>query len=285
MTANGPRTVRLERPPFGATADTIGAMVDDGAAGPLASELVAAAATAVDARDPLRVARRLADVVRDRVAFVRDEYGTETVQSLERTWERRAGDCDDSVVAFLACATAAGLRPGLATVWRETPEGPVAVHVLAVVGHPTTGDPIPVELLEAGSFGAWPDLPPGTWTTVEWLRDAYGPGVGFLDALAGIAGGVLGFLGKSKDAKAAEKVADTNAAATRLAAEAQKAAAAAAERIAAAADASRERNVATAVGFAREAVPMLVRLGMIFAATRVLEAFAARRRAPARRAT
>lgn len=192
-----PSAVRLERPPLELTLSEMASAIAAGSRSSVAAAWTAdAAREAGDGRELSRVARILAQRIRETVTYAPDGYGGEDVQTVGDTLEtRRAGDCDDYAVAFAALARRAGLRTGLAVYYRTEDEEPV--HVVPVFEDPDReGAWIPVEITTPGvPFGAYPVMDdPGAWQ-VSALQESGGRGVGFLPLLGaaiGLVGTIIG---------------------------------------------------------------------------------------------
>ena len=239
--------VRLERPPIGVTLAEMASAIEAGSRSFVASAWTAdAAREAGDGRELARVARILAEKIRETVTYAPDGYGGEDVQTVGDTLEtRRAGDCDDFAVAFAALARRAGLRTGLAVYYRSEDDEPV--HVVPVFEDPDReGAWIPVELTSRGvPFGLYPIMDdPGSWQ-VSALQEAGGRGVGFLPLIAA----AIGLVGTVIGANATRSAANTTANAATTAAATQARAATDVARI----EWQREREaVAAAAQLARE---------------------------------
>lgn len=82
--------------------------------------------------DYLAEARAIHEFVRDRVRYVRDIRGVETIQIPRATLEERAGDCDDKTTLFCALAESIGFRTAFKAVGLN---GRRIAHVYPVVIH------------------------------------------------------------------------------------------------------------------------------------------------------
>ena len=92
----------------------------------------------VRSHDLIGQLRALFEFVRDRILFVRDIYGVETIQGPRKTLEVGAGDCDDRATLLVALARSIGIPAELKfRVIAANPRFPRSfshVYVVAVLG-------------------------------------------------------------------------------------------------------------------------------------------------------
>lgn len=124
------------------TAQTIEAMrrmVSNGKRNYALHEAVAKLVRTCPHKDRKCWALRIFGFIRDRIAYVNDPVGLESVSDPLRTIERGAGDCDDQAVLFNCLAEIAGMRTHFKTIKANRRQPDEFSHVYSVVEIPNVG--------------------------------------------------------------------------------------------------------------------------------------------------
>jgi transglutaminase-like putative cysteine protease len=103
-------------------------------------------------RDRAGIISALHEFVRDRIRYVNDIRGVETLQQPERTLELRAGDCDDKSILLASLLEALGYKTRFHAVGFQPG---VLSHVFPEVWHGTGW--LPLETTEFWEPGRGPD--------------------------------------------------------------------------------------------------------------------------------
>lgn len=99
--------------------------------------------------------------VRDRIRYVRDVEGVETLQTPPYTLQMGAGDCDDKSILLATLLMAVGYKPQFLAVGIN---GGFFSHVLAAVRLGTRV--IPLETIVPGAEPGW--MPPNVTAVLPW---------------------------------------------------------------------------------------------------------------------
>lgn len=156
------------------------------------------------------------DALRARFSYVPDPLDLDIVQTPGLTLSNDAGDCDDATALVLAVARSLGLKGRAVLVSRDGPTRH-ALHVYPEVQ--LGGAWVPMDLASPTAYG---DVPRFDGRIVREARevDPFGvPGVGFLDAILGGVASIFGASSAKSAAKANERAANAQAAATKHAAD------------------------------------------------------------------
>lgn len=100
---------------------------------PLARTLYAQATSGCPERDDWCEVQAVYWFVRNHLRYTGDVRGLDTYQSLARSWQLRAADCDDFSIVYNAILTSGGFRTGVMIVAHD---GATYNHVLGVVELP-----------------------------------------------------------------------------------------------------------------------------------------------------
>ena len=113
-------------------------------------------------KDWIGEVRRLFEYVRDRIRYVHDIAGVETLQTPPVTIDLEAGDCDDKSTLLAALLAAIGYRSRFVAVGYRMPNAYEHVYVEANVD----GSWIPLDATVSRPFG-WAPRPPLARLTFE----------------------------------------------------------------------------------------------------------------------
>lgn len=106
-------------------------------------------------RDEWAEARALFDYVRDRVRYVRDVYGLETLTSPEKVLQRQTGDCDDQTALLCSLLESVGFPTRLVMGAFQGPEFDHVYCQVQINGEWIDADPI----IRSHELGDAPGLP------------------------------------------------------------------------------------------------------------------------------
>ena len=204
----------IPRDRVGETLATLQAYAVEGSRTPEVLGFARAHARAIGAEpQPLDVFRRAYDDVRTRWVLASDPYGEEHVQRPAAALTSMGGDCDDVAPLLASIARACGLRAALQVIRTEG----IARHVRAAV----ETNPGHWQPFDVGSAAYAIDAPSIDVETLPLDDRADTEGLGFLPAVVGLATAGAGLASTIIGGKSQRRAADTQAEATRYAADRQ----------------------------------------------------------------